>query len=238
MSGHSKWSQIKHKKAITDARRSKIFSKLAAMISIAVRKGGKDPESNPSLRLAIEKAKEFNMPKENIERAIQRGSGELAGTKLEEITYEAYGPGGIGILIKTITDNKNRTAGEIKKILNENDGKLAESGSVSFQFEEKSFLTIAKSDFSEDLCLSLIEKGMEGFEEREEEIIIFSQPKNFSSLKQFLEEKNVKILSTGLEPVAKQKQEVDQEIKKKLEKLFEELEEQNEVEEIYSTLKV
>ncbi len=238
MSGHSKWSQIKHKKAITDARRSKIFSKLAAMISIAVRKGGKDPESNPSLRLAIEKAKEFNMPKENIERAIQRGSGELAGTKLEEITYEAYGPGGIGILIKTITDNKNRTAGEIKKILNENDGKLAESGSVSFQFEEKSFLTIAKNDFSEDLCLSLIEKGMEGFEEREEEIIIFSQPKNFSSLKQFLEEKNVKILSTGLEPVAKQKQEVDQEIKKKLEKLFEELEEQNEVEEIYSTLKV
>jgi len=141
-------------------------------------------------------------------------------------------------LIKTITDNKNRTAGEIKKILNENDGKLAESGSVSFQFEEKSFLTIAKNDFSEDLCLSLIEKGMEGFEEREEEIIIFSQPKNFSSLKQFLEEKNVKILSTGLEPVAKQKQEVDQEIKKKLEKLFEELEEQNEVEEIYSTLKV
>jgi len=238
MSGHSKWSQIKHKKAITDARRSKIFSKLAAMISIAVRKGGKDPESNPSLRLAIEKAKEFNMPKENIERAIQRGSGELAGTKLEEITYEAYGPGGVGILIKTITDNKNRTAGEIKKILNENDGKLAESGSVSFQFEEKSFLTIAKNDFSEDLCLSLIEKGMEGFEEREEEIIIFSQPKNFSSLKQFLEEKNVKILSTGLEPVAKQKQEVDQEIKKKLEKLFEELEEQNEVEEIYSTLKV
>ena len=238
MSGHSKWSQIKHKKAITDARRSKIFSKLAAMISIAVRKGGKDPESNPSLRLAIEKAKEFNMPKENIERAIQRGSGELAGTKLEEITYEAYGPGGIGILIKTITDNKNRTAGEIKKILNENDGKLAESGSVSFQFEEKSFLTIAKNDFSEDLCLSVIEKGMEGFEEREEEIIIFSQPKNFSSLKQFLEEKNVKILSTGLEPVAKQKQEVDQEIKKKLEKLFEELEEQNEVEEIYSTLKV
>ena len=238
MSGHSKWSQIKHKKAITDARRSKIFSKLAAMISIAVRKGGKDPESNPSLRLAIEKAKEFNMPKENIERAIQRGSGELAGTKLEEITYEAYGPGGIGILIKTITDNKNRTAGEIKKILNENDGKLAESGSVSFQFEEKSFLTIAKNDFSEDLCLSLIEKGMEGFEEREEEIIIFSQPKNFSSLKQFLEEKNIKILSSGLEPVAKQKQEVDQEIKKKLEKLFEELEEQNEVEEIYSTLKV
>ena len=238
MSGHSKWSQIKHKKAITDARRSKIFSKLAAMISVAVRKGGKDPESNPSLRLAIEKAKEFNMPKENIERAIQRGSGELAGAKLEEITYEAYGPGGVGILIKTITDNKNRTAGEIKKILNENDGKLAESGSVSFQFEEKSFLTIAKNDFSEDLCLSLIEKGMEGFEEREEEIIIFSQPKNFSSLKQFLEEKNVKILSTGLEPVAKQKQEVDQEIKKKLEKLFEELEEQNEVEEIYSTLKV
>jgi len=238
MSGHSKWSQIKHKKAITDARRSKIFSKLAAMISVAVRKGGKDPESNPSLRLAIEKAKEFNMPKENIERAIQRGSGELAGAKLEEITYEAYGPGGVGILIKTITDNKNRTAGEIKKILNENDGKLAESGSVSFQFEEKSFLTIAKNDFSEDLCLSLIEKGMESFEEKEEEIIIFSQPKNFSSLKQLLEEKNVKILSTGLEPVAKQKQEVDQETKKKLEKLFEELEEQNEVEEIYSTLKV
>lgn len=136
MSGHSKWSTIKHKKALTDARKGKVFSKIAKMITIAARKGG-DPEMNPSLRLAIEKARQTNMPKDNIERAIKKGTGEDKSSQLEEATYEAYGPNGTPIIIETITDNKNRTLSEIKHILNNHNCKLAEAGSVKYMFEKK-----------------------------------------------------------------------------------------------------
>lgn len=136
MSGHSKWSKVKHQKAVTDVRKGKIFSKMAKMITVSARKGG-DPEMNPSLRMAIEKARQTNMPKDNIERAIKRGTGEDKSTQLEEITYEAYGPNGTPLIIETITDNKNRTLSEIKNILNNNNGKLAEAGSVKYMFEKK-----------------------------------------------------------------------------------------------------
>lgn len=134
MSGHSKWSQIKHKKAITDIRRGKIFSKVTKMISLAARAGGGDPEKNPKLRLAVDKARTVNMPKDNIERAIKRGTGEGIA-KLEEVRYEAYGPAGIALIIEGITDNKNRTLSEIKHTLNSYRGKLAEKGSVEWSFE-------------------------------------------------------------------------------------------------------
>lgn len=135
MSGHSKWSQIKFKKALTDQKKAQVFSKLAAMITVAAREKGGNPETNNTLKVAIEKAREANMPAENIERAIKRGTGEVAGIQLEEVTYEAYGPGGIAILIQTITDNKNRTLGEIRKILAAHGGKLAEAGSVTWAFQ-------------------------------------------------------------------------------------------------------
>lgn len=137
MSGHSKWSTIKHKKAITDAKRSKIFSKISALISIAAREKGGDPASNPTLRTAIEKAREVNMPRENIDRAVKRGTGEIAGARLEEITYGAFGPGGAAILITTITDNKNRTLAELKKILSEHGGKFVETGSIQWMFRRE-----------------------------------------------------------------------------------------------------
>ena len=136
MSGHSKWSKIKHQKKTTDARRSKVFSKMAKMITITARKGG-DPEMNPSLREAIEKARSVNMPKDNIDRAIKRGTGEDKSTQLEEVTYEAYGPNGTPLIIETITDNKNRTLSEVKHILNNHNGKLAQAGSVKYMFEKK-----------------------------------------------------------------------------------------------------
>lgn len=136
MSGHSKWSTIKHKKALTDAKRSKIFSKISSLISIAARKG-KDPDRNPSLRTAIEKAREINLPKENIDRAIKRGTGEIAGAALEEAAYGAFGPGGIAILIVAITDNKNRTLAEIKKILAEHNAKFAEVNSIQWMFHRE-----------------------------------------------------------------------------------------------------
>lgn len=133
MSGHSKWSTIKHKKALTDAKRSKIFSKIASVITIAARKGG-NPDKNPTLRTAIEKAREVNMSKENIDRAIQRGTGEIAGVALEEITYGAFGPGSVAIIITVITNNKNRTLAEIKKILQKYNAKFAELNSVQWMF--------------------------------------------------------------------------------------------------------
>ena len=144
MSGHSKWSTIKHKKAATDAKRGKIFGKLAKMISIAAREKGGDPTTNSSLRVAIETAQKENMPKENIERAIKRGTGELEGAKLEEITLEIYGPEGTAIILEAITDNKNRTLSEVKKILSDHNAKLGEKGSARWAFDYKDNEWVAK----------------------------------------------------------------------------------------------
>jgi len=152
MSGHSKWSTIKHKKSATDAKRGKIFSKLAKVISIAAREKGGDPAMNPNLRIAIEIAQKANVPKENIERAIKRGTGKLGGAKLEEITLEAYGPGGIAIIIKTITDNHKRTISEIKHILSQQESKLAAEGSAKWAFDKTADEWVAKNpmDISEE----------------------------------------------------------------------------------------
>ncbi len=135
MAGHSKWAQIKYKKALTDAKKSQIFGKLSAMISLAAREKGGNPETNPKLRAAIEKAKEFNLPQENIIRAIKRGTGEIPGNNFEEILYEGYGPAGIAILVETVTDNKNRTSSELRKIFSEHGGKLGETGSAQWLFD-------------------------------------------------------------------------------------------------------
>jgi YebC/PmpR family DNA-binding regulatory protein len=134
MAGHSKWAQIKYKKALTDAKKSQIFSKLAALISVAAREKGGDPAANPKLRMAIEKAREMNMPQDNINRAIKRGTGELPGAVIEEALYEGYGPGGAAVLVEVVTDNKNRTLGELRKIFTEHGGKLGESGSAQWMF--------------------------------------------------------------------------------------------------------
>jgi len=137
MSGHSHWSTIKHKKGATDAKRGKVFSKISRLISVAAKEKGGDPESNPRLRVAISKAQQSNMPKDKIEHAIKRGTGQLAGAQIEEVTYEAYGPAGIALIIEGITDNKNRTLPEIKNILSKFGGKLAEAGSVKYMFERQ-----------------------------------------------------------------------------------------------------
>lgn len=165
MSGHSHFSTIKHKKAITDSRRGKIFSRLAKIISIAAKKGG-DPDMNPSLRLAIEKARQANMPNDNVQRAIRRGTGEDKSAILEEITYEAYGPNGTPLIIETITDNKNRTVSEIKHILSNHNGKLADTGSVKYMFEKKNEEWIPK--YSIDIDENLKNKLTKLFEELDE----------------------------------------------------------------------
>jgi YebC/PmpR family DNA-binding regulatory protein len=154
MSGHSKWSQIKHKKAATDAKKGKAFTKIVKEITVAARSGG-DPDGNPRLRLAIDKAKEVNMPSDNIKKAVMKGTGELPGVTYEEIIYEGYGPGGAAVLMDVFTDNKNRTVSEIRHILSKNGGNLGESGCVAWIFDKKGYILIEKNKVDEDTLMSL-----------------------------------------------------------------------------------
>ncbi|MCX6806601.1 MAG: YebC/PmpR family DNA-binding transcriptional regulator [Candidatus Berkelbacteria bacterium] len=203
MSGHSKWSTIKHKKAITDAQKGKIFTKMANTIIVTVKEGGGDPEKNFKLKATIEKAKEQNMPLSNIERAIKRGTGELGGIKIEEITYEAYGPAGIALIINAITDNKNRTVSGIRNILAKFGGKLGNPGSVSYLFEQKGVITLETKSFNsaqgkEELELAAIDAGAEDIEEQDDVITIYTKPNELFQIKKGLEQKGLKTSSAEL----------------------------------------
>jgi len=243
MSGHSHWAGIKHKKQAEDQKRGKIFSKLSRMISVAAREGT-DPEMNPKLRQALEEAKSFNMPKENIERAIKRGIGELEGTKLEEVNYEAFGPGGVAIIIEGITDNKNRTFQEIKQVLQKYNGKLVESGAVKWLFTRKGAITINPNDQNsitkEDLELKAIEVGAEDiyWHKTENLLDIYTKPEELDKVKKNLEAQGIKIESVSLDWVPKDPIEVNEKDREILNKLFEELDENDAVQNIYSNLEV
>ncbi len=243
MAGHSHFSSIKHKKAIADLKRGKIFSKLARQISVAAREKGGDIETNPYLRMAVEKAKSFNMPKENIERAIKRGTGEIEGEKLEEFIFEAYGPKGIAIIIQGITDNKNRTLGEVKQILAKYNGKLATPGSVMWLFEKKGCITIKNSKLKtqnsklkEDLELKAIEAGAEDIYWHNDILDVYTKIQDLERVKKNLENQGIKTESADLEWVAKDEIQLDKKNKQTIEKLFEELDENNDIQEIYSNL--
>jgi len=178
MSGHSHFSSIKHKKKVTDAKKGKIASKMARLITIAAKEKGGDPETNSKLRMAIEKAKEFNVPKENIEKAIKRGTGQLQGAKMEEFTYEAYGPAGVALIIEGITDNKNRTLAEIKHILSRFGGKLADSGSVRYLFDKKNDDWLPKYPLEVELkTKEQLNKLFEALDENEDVQEIYSNLK-------------------------------------------------------------
>lgn len=239
MSGHSKWANIKYKKEAADKKRGQLFSKLARQISIAAREGGGDPEKNPTLRMIIDRARSFNMPKENIERAIKRGTGELEGVKYEKATYEALGPGKVAMIIEVVTDNKNRTLSEIKQVLNRNHGKLAQEGSVRWLFERKGVITInaeeQKTPLSkEDLELKVIEADAENFRWFNNYLEVYTKPEDLEKVKNNLVSQGVVIEDMSLDWVAKEMVEVSEEDKKKCEKLFEALNELDSVQEIYS----
>lgn len=239
MSGHSHFSTIKHKKEITDQKRSKIFSKLAQQILVTTREKGSDPDTNSGLRLAIEKAKQSNMPKDNIERAIKKGSGELEGEKLEEVFYEAYGPGGIAIIIQGITDNKNRTLAEIKQILNQNQGKLAGAGSVKWMFERKGVIIInfQGNGDKDGLELKIIEAGADDIYSRDNVLEVFVKPEDLENVRKGLEEQGIKIESFSLDLIAKEQVDLEEKDIRAAEKLFEALDENDATQEIYSNLK-
>ncbi len=243
MSGHSKWHKIRYQKASTDKNKGKIFSKLSKLISLAAKEKGGNPETNPKLRLAIEKAKKANMPKENIERAIKKGIGQLEDTQLEELTYEAYGPGGIAMIIEVITDNKNRTLNEIKHILSKYGGKLSEPGSVKYLFDYKGVLKInlndQKSNNKENIEIKAIEAGAENIIQQENFLEVYVPPNKIEETKNNLKKESIEIDSSGLEWIEKNPLVIEkEETLTKIQKLFEELDEQEDVQEIYSNLKI
>lgn len=245
MSGHSHWSGIKYKKSIADAQKSKAFSKLAREITVSVREGGDNQNFNPRLRAAIEKAKSIKMPADNIDRAIKRGMGEIEGSKLESVTYEILGPGGVAIIVDGITDNKNRSLNEIKQILNQNNGKLVSEGSIRWMFEKKGVILvnnkqeIIDNKKREEIEIKAIESGAEDTYWQENKLLyIYTKPEELEKVKDNLIREKIKIESSALEWVAKKEIKVDEKTKNSCQKLFEALDNSETVQDIYSNLKI
>ena len=194
MSGHSKWSSIKHKKGAADAKRGKIFTKLIKEITVAARMGGGDPTGNPRLRTAVDAAKAANMPKDNIERGIKKGTGELEGVSYEELSYEGYGPGGVAVLVECLTDKKNRTVAEVKHLFERNGGSLGEPGCVSWMFEKKGLIIIDKASADEESLLDLaLNAGAEDVRDDGDEFEVMTDPGDFLSVKEAIEEAGIEI---------------------------------------------
>lgn len=231
MSGHSKWSTIKRAKGAADAKRGQIFTRHAKNIELAAREGGGDPAMNAALATAIENSKADNFPKENIERAIKKGTGELEGQKIEEKIYEGYGPSGVALLIRALTDNPNRTIANVRHILSKNGGKIAESGSVAFQFEQKGVITLA--DNSEAAELAAIEAGAADLEKADDFLLVKTEPAKLMEVRKKLAEQNLKVESAELsfEPTNEIKIE-DADTARKILKLVEALEEDEDVDSV------
>lgn len=193
MSGHSKWAGIKHKKALIDAKKGKLFSKLTKEITVAAKRGSGNLDANPSLRTTVAKAKEANMPNENIEKAIKKGTGELPGVTYEEVTYEGYGPGGVAIMIEALTDNKNRTTAELRNIFSKKGGNLAGAGSVSWLFHKKGFIIVNKRSVDEERLMSIVlESGAEDLSTSEETYDITTKIEDLEAVKNALSENKIK----------------------------------------------
>lgn len=236
MSGHSKWANIKHRKGRQDAMKGKIFTKLGRMISVAVREGGADPEYNFSLKSAIEKAKADNMPNDNIERAIKKGLGDTDGQNYEEIVYEGYGPAGIAVLVKCLTDNKNRTASDVRHYFSKNGGNLGATGCVSFMFDRKGLLIIDKEEGldEETVMMSALEAGAEDFEADENCFEITCMPEDFKTVKEALEKDGYAFSTAELAMLPQNTSTLDSESDiKAMNKLIDMLEDNDDVQEVY-----
>lgn len=236
MSGHSKWHNIQGRKGKQDAIRSSQFTKVAKLIAVAARNGG-DPTANFSLRLAMDKAKEVGMPKDNIERAIKRGTGELEGAQIEEVIYEGYGPGGVAVLVKCLTDNKNRAVSEIKHIFSANGGTMAGAGSVMWMFAQLGVVVVPGSRFAvhrEENELKMIEAGAEDIADSDGQIEIKTKMENFQKVLAAVKELGIEPTESGLQWVAKDRVAVSAEVGEKLGNLFAELDESDDVEDYFT----
>lgn len=233
MAGHSKWAKIKRGKASEDAKRGAVFTKLGNMIAIAAKSGG-DPSMNPGLALAIQKAKDANMPGANIEKAIKRGTGELGGAIIEEMTYEGYGPGGIAVIVECASDNRNRTYSDVRTAFSKNGGNIAESGAVAFQFNRQGVIRVKSNSPEEDL-LTVLDAGASDASEEEGELIVYTDLKQLHAVRQNVEESGLKVLSAEPSYVPTTIIEItDSNEAKKIVKLMDALDELDDVTETYS----
>ncbi|MCY8046516.1 YebC/PmpR family DNA-binding transcriptional regulator [Bacillus haynesii] len=239
MAGHSKWKNIQRRKNAQDAKRGKIFMKLAKEIYVAAKEGGADPESNASLRLVIDKAKNANMPNDNIDRAIKKASGSQDGKSYEEITYEGYGPSGVAVMVKCLTDNKNRTATSVRTAFSKNGGSLGETGCVSYMFDRKGYIAIEREDLEideEEFMLEVIDAGAEELETSEELLEIYTEPEQFEEVKKSLEERGYQTATAEITMVPQTYAEVDEGLQEKIENLIDVLEDDDDVQEVYTNV--
>ena len=239
MSGHSKWSTIKHKKGAADAKRGKIFTKVIKEITVAARIGGGDVDGNPRLRLAVQKAKEVNMPQENLIRAIKKGTGELEGVQYQEISYEGYGPGGVAIFMEVMTDNKNRTIGELRAILDKNGGNMGENGCVAWIFEKKGTITIMTSEKDEEELLELVmDAGGDDLQTVDDYYEITTSVESFESVRKAIESSGLKVQSAQLTRIPQNTVNVEEKNCKSLLRLMDMLEDHDDIQKLYSNFDI
>jgi YebC/PmpR family DNA-binding regulatory protein len=237
MSGHSHWATIKHKKGAVDAKRGKLWSKLSRAIIIAAKNGGGDPNMNLKLRYAIDKAREVSMPKDNIERAIKRGTGDVEGMVFEEITYEGFGPGGVAILVEVLTDNRNRTNGEVRKIFERGGGNMGSAGCVGYLFERKGVFSVETAGIEEDALMGIaLDAGADDLRRSGSIYDITSDPTQFNKVQEALQKAGIITVNAEISQVGKVPVDVDAEIAKKVMRLMENLDDHDDVQHVYSNV--
>jgi len=238
MSGHSKWATIKHKKAATDAKRGSLFTKLIKEISVAARGGG-NPDTNPRLRVAIERAKESSMPSDNIDRAIKKGTGQLEGVTYEDITLEGYGPGGVAIYVEGVSDNKNRTTAEVRTIFTKKGGNMAGAGSVAWMFEKKGYIVVSKSSAEEDKLMGVaLDAGAEDMIVEDENYAIKTSPQDFFKVKKAIDDAGIKTEDAQITLLPKNTVKVEGPDAKKILELVDAIEEHEDVQHVYANFDI
>ena len=240
MSGHSKWSTIKHKKGAADAKRGKVFTRIIKEMTVAARLGGGDIEGNPRLRSAVAEAKASNMPKDNIERAIKRGTGELDGLQYEEVTYEGYGPGGVAIIVEALTDNTNRTTPEIRHMFEKHGGNFGAQGSVKFQFERKGYFAIEKSAADEDKLMEVaLEAGADDLQTDDPDVYeIYTRPESFEGVRQALEAAKIATVEGKIDMIPANYVALDEAKSKQVMRLLEVLDDHEDTQNVWSNFDV
>jgi YebC/PmpR family DNA-binding regulatory protein len=240
MSGHSKWSTIKHKKGAADAKRGKVFTRIIKEMTVAARLGGGDIEGNPRLRSAVAEAKANNMPKDNIERAVKRGTGELEGAQYEEVTYEGYGPGGVAIIVEALTDNTNRTTPEIRHMFEKHGGNFGAQGSVKFQFERKGYFAVEKSAADEDKLMEIaLEAGADDLQSSDPEVFeVFTRPESFEAVRQALEAAKIATVEAKIDMIPGNYVTLDEAKSKQVMRLLEVLDDHEDTQNVWSNFDV
>ena len=239
MSGHSKWASIKHKKAVVDSRKGKLFTKLARAVTVAAKEGGGDPDTNARLGLAVQKAKDASMPKDNIERAIAKGTGAGAdAAALEDVLYEGYGPGGVALLVEAVTDNRNRTASEVRHILSKHGGNLGEPGSVAYLFDKKGLVVVDGERYSEDDLMVAIDAGAEDIALDDSVFEVLCEPADLVAVRAALDGAGIEVETAELSQLPKVRVPLDEDTATKLMRLIDALEEQDDVDTVHANFDV